>query len=169
LLSVLILGTLPGLIIAFLLTAVEVVRRAATPQTAVLKTGPDGSEFAALTGIDQGTTAPGVVVYRFGGPLFFANAHLLSENIEAIAAAHPGELKWIVLDAETINDIDTTGAEALKRTVENLRQKGIGFAISRAHAPVRDLLETYELLELIGEQRMYHTNRAAVRALLGND
>lgn len=93
----------------------------------------------------------------------------MRENIEAIVEAHTGELQWIVLDAETINDIDTTGAEALGRIIEDLRKKNIGLAIARAHPPIPGLLERYELVKAIGEGRLYATNRDAMEDLSRNN
>ena len=81
-LSVLVLGPLRAIIIAFLLTAVEVVRRASRPYTSVLQEAADGSHLSPGTGNDL--TAPALIVYRFGAPLYFANANLLVEQVEQL-------------------------------------------------------------------------------------
>lgn len=69
-----------------------------------------------------------------------------------------------MLDAEATSDIDTTGAEALAQAIEALREREVTFAVARAHAEVRALLRTYDLLERIGEERLYPTNRDSVAA-----
>jgi MFS superfamily sulfate permease-like transporter len=73
-------------------------------------------------------------------------------------------VKWFVLDAEAIDDIDTTGADALEQIIEFLHKRNITFAMSRAYSPVPELLETYDLMEKIGEERLYATNRRAADA-----
>ncbi|NTU81715.1 MAG: SulP family inorganic anion transporter [Chloroflexales bacterium] len=164
LLSVLVLGALQAVIIAFLLSTIDVVRRAAAPRTTVLTPLPGGRGFTASAGPSLGVTVPGLIVYRFGAPLYFANANIFQEQVKQLVAQDAQPIKWFVLDAEAINDIDTTGAEALGQAIAELKQKGITFAVTRASAPVPELLETYELLEQIGEGRFYATNRDAVEA-----
>jgi high affinity sulfate transporter 1 len=162
LLSVLVLGALPAVVIAFLLSTIDLVRRAAAPKTSVLAEMPQGyydSTDAPLT-----HTEPGLVVYRFGGPLYFANANAFLEQVKHLAETAQPQLRWFVLNAETINDIDTTGSEALEQAIDVLRERGITFAIARAHPPVPELLERYELLKEIGAQHLYRTDRDAVAA-----
>lgn len=74
------------------------------------------------------------------------------------------EIKWFILDAEGITDIDTTGREALEQTIEYLKKKGIVFGMSRVHHPIPELLEHYELMGLIGKDHLYQTNRDAGEA-----
>ena len=164
LVSVLTLGALPAVIIAFLLSAVDVVRRAANPHTAVLTELPGGRGFLASSAIENAVTAPGLIVYRFGAPLFFGNANSFGEQVEALVEKSDPPVEWFVLDAEAITDIDTTGAEELEQTIKHLKKRGVVFAVARAVAPVTGLLERYELLEQIGEGRLYLSNRAAVEA-----
>lgn len=158
--SVLLLGALPAVVIAFLLSTIELVRRAATPKTAVLTQGAEGRFVSGDASVTQ--TEPGLAVYRFGGPLYFANANLFLEQVKHLAEAAQPPLSWFVLNAESINDIDTTGAEALEQAIDVLRARGIVFAIARAHQPVPELLERYELMDKISA--IYATDRDAVAA-----
>lgn len=163
LLSVLALGPLRAVAIAFLLSTIDVVRRAASPYTSALTEAPDGSHFVPL---DSGEASglPGLVLYRFGAPLYFANATRFLEDCERLSAQGPTPVRWFVLDAEAIVDVDTTGAGALRQAITMLAQKGITFAVSRADRPFRSWLEKYELMELVGPQRFYPTNRHAAAA-----
>ncbi len=161
LLSVLVLGALPAVAIAFLLSTIDVVRRAASPKTAVLKEYPDGF-FNSDDTVTQ--TEPGLTIYRFGASLFFANASLFLEQVKQLAGHADPPLRWFVLNAEMINDIDTTGAEALEQAIGYLHERGIVFAISRAHAPVPALLARYDLLHEIGQDHLFATNRDVVDA-----
>ena len=73
-------------------------------------------------------------------------------------------MRWFVLDAEAIVDVDTTGAGALKQAITMLTRKGITFAVSRADRPFRSWLEKYELMKLVDPARFYPTNRHAAAA-----
>ncbi|MEV0618247.1 SulP family inorganic anion transporter [Nonomuraea sp. NPDC050404] len=147
LLSVPVLGSLTAVVIAFLLSAVDVVRRAARPSTATLTPGEHGRY---VSGEPQGD----LVVYRFESQLFFANADTFKNEIEALAGHG---VRHIVLDAEAISDVDTTGAEALRQVTDLLRERGVSFSISRATARVRGLLVHYGLTGLT----FHESNEAA--------
>lgn len=164
LVSVLVLGPLQAVVIAFLLSAIDVVRRAANPRTAVLTELPDGRGFYATTETGNAETVPGLIVYRFGAPLFFANANSFQEQVEELVEKGISPVEWFVLDAEAITDIDTTGAEALEGVIEHLKKKNVIFAVARAEGRILELLRRYELFDLIGEEQMYATNRDAAAA-----
>lgn len=163
LLSVLALGPLRAVMIAFLLSTIDVIRRASSPDTSVLVESPDGTHFFPEADARESGN-PGLVVYRFGAPLYFANGTLFLEEIERILSRARGPVRWFVLDAEAIVDVDTTGSEVLKQAIALLGKKGITFAVTRAHASFRSLLETYELAKLIEPSRFYPTNRHAAAA-----
>jgi MFS superfamily sulfate permease-like transporter len=164
-LGLLVLGTIPGLAVAFLLTTIEMVRRAARPRTAVLEPRADGLGYESLAVGDHSVVAAGIVIYRFGGPIFFANAGLLESDVAHIVATAKGKLHAFILDAEAINDIDTTGVETLEGIITLLRSNNIALAVSRAKQPVPDLLRHYGLLDEIGEEKLFETNREALVAM----
>jgi MFS superfamily sulfate permease-like transporter len=169
LLSVLVLGSLEAVIIAFLLSAIDLVRRVAEPQTGVLSLLPGGRGYVISQGGHEAVTAPGLVAYRFGGPLFFGNATTFQDQVLGLVDQAPAHheatpVQWIVLDAAAITDLDTTGAEALEQTIEALHKRGVTFAIARSEPPLPELLETYGLVDKIGADRMYPTDRDAVAA-----
>jgi high affinity sulfate transporter 1 len=163
LLSVLALGPLRAVLIAFLLSTIDIVRRASRPDTAVLAEAPDGSHFFPVAA-GQAPGPSGLVVYRFGAPLYFANAPLFLEEVEEAAGRATGPARWFVLDAEAMVDVDTTGSQALRQAIAMLTGHGITFAVSRAHPSFLAWLERYELLALIEPGRFYPTNRHAATA-----
>ncbi|MFO7664441.1 MAG: SulP family inorganic anion transporter [Chloroflexota bacterium] len=162
--SLLVLGTLAGLTIAFLLTTIEVVRRAAQPKTNVLVELPDAESLESSPLGEHQFSAPDIIVYRFGGPLFFANAHVLREEVEDIIESGGGTLECLILDVEAVNDIDTTGVEVLEQVIKLVQAKGIYLAVSRAHSPVPDMLRRYGLMEHLGEENLFTNNRQAIKA-----
>jgi len=163
LLSVLALGPLRAVLIAFLLSTIDVIRRASRPDTAVLLEASDGSHFAPA-GVGDAVSTSGLVVYRFGAPLYFANATLFLDEIEQLLDRAPTPVRWFVLDAEAMVDVDTTGAEVLRQAITMLADRNVTFAVSRADRAFRSWLEQYELMELIDQKRFYPTNRHAAAA-----
>lgn len=149
-----VLGSLTAVIIAFLLSAVDMVRRASRPSTALLGPGRDGRFVRAAAGDHADAAGPGEpAVYRFEGPLFFANADTFKSEVLALHAPA------VVLDAEAISDIDTTGADALRDVADKLHARGVGFSVARATAEIRGLLAHYGL-----DLTHYDSNESAVRA-----
>ena len=164
LLSVLVLGPLKAVMIAFLLSTIDVIRRASQPGTWVLRESPDGSHFVPTETIGAPDDS-GLIIYRFGSPLYFANANLFMEEVEKLVTQSRAPIRAFVLDAEAMSDIDTTGAEVLQQVLSLLADRGVTFAVARANPHLPPLLQRYRLLESIGEKRLYPTNRHAVAAL----
>ncbi|MEJ2188045.1 MAG: sodium-independent anion transporter, partial [Acidobacteriota bacterium] len=106
----------------------------------------------------------GLVIYRFGAPLYFANATLFLDEVEQLVTGSTSPVRWFVLDAEAITDIDPTGAGVLGQAITLLTDHGITFAVSRADRSFRSWLERYDLMELLDENRFYPTNRHAAAA-----
>ncbi len=163
LLSVLVFGPLQAVVIAFLLATIDLLRRASRPGTWVLKEAPDGSHFIP-EGTDHAPDTPGIIFYRFGAPLYFANATLFEEEVEKLVTQAATPVKWFVLDAEAMVDIDTTGLETLHQVLTMLSKRGVTVAVSRANQSTAALLANYHLMHLIGENRLYPTNRHAIAA-----
>ena len=163
LLSVLALGPLRAVLIAFLLSTIDVIRRASRPDTSALLKAPDGSHFIPA-GIDDAVSSSGLIVYRFGAPLYFANAALFLDEVEELLARATTPVRWFVLDAQAIVDIDTTGAGVLKQAITLLSDRDVTFAVSRADRSFRSWLKKYGLMELIDESHFYPTNFHAAEA-----
>ncbi len=163
LVSVLALGPLRAVLIAFLLSVIDVIRRASRPDTAALLEAADGSNFAPADA-DHMANPSGLVIYRFGAPLYFANSTLFVDEVEQLVDQAATPVRWFVLDAEAMIDIDTTGAESLHQAITLLAKRDIIFAVSRADQSFRTWLEKYDLMELIDENRFYPTNRHSAAA-----
>ena len=161
--SVLIFGPFQAVIIAFLMATLDLLRRASRPGAWVLKEAQDGSHFVPED-TDHALEPPGIVFYRFGAPLYFANAAFFEEEVEKLVNRSAAHIQWIVLDAEAIVDIDTTGSETLNQVLTSLAKRGVTVAMSRANQTTSALLSRYQLLALIGKERLYPTNRHAIAA-----
>lgn len=167
-LGVLVLGTVPGVVVAFLLSTVAVVRRASQPNNVVLGEARDEPGFVSVANHPEARTIPGIVVYRFGAPLSFANAQALGDDVERLLAETSPPVRWFVLDAEAITDIDSTGAAALGQTIAILERRGVVFAVARLTGHVRDQLAAYGLLGTLDPDRIFRTNQAAAVAFAGS-
>ena len=112
-------------------------------------------------------TIPGLVVYRFYGPLVFANIRFFIERLEHFLAEETAPVRRVVLDARAIPEIDVTAAEQLRAFVERLRARGIAFVVAKAHLPLREAAVRLGLQEWFGEQAHFSQLADAVAAFLG--
>ena len=161
--SVLILGPIQAVLIAFMLSTIDLLRRAAHPATAVLVGAPGKDRFVAASRYPEASPIPGLLIYRFSAALIFPNAEFFKEQIQDLVETSDPPVQWFVLDAEAISDIDVTGAEALEQTIEWLKHHHIHFAMTRVSQPIYQLLKTYDLLHHISDAQIYDTNREVTK------
>ena len=135
------LGVEYGIVVAVLASIVDHLRHSYNPLNSVLVKSPEGHWHAVPVG-PGARTAPGLVVYRFGTSLYYANAAKLAEDI-AMLAGHGAPLRWLVLDFAAIGDVDYTASTALTKAAEHLHQRQIRLVISSVLAPVRHQLDRY--------------------------
>jgi high affinity sulfate transporter 1 len=139
--GVAVLGVLWGVGTAIALSLLDFIRRAWRPHDAVLGRVDNLKGYHDTERYPDARRIPGLVLYRFDAPLFFANADYFRERIRALA--RPGDARWIVVAAEPITDIDTTAGEILGGLTEELDASGIELAFAELKDPVRDRLRGY--------------------------
>jgi sulfate permease, SulP family len=160
--GVLISGVVPGILIGMVLSLVYVLGRLARPTDVVLKEVEGTGSFHDLGEAGAPETVPGLIAYRFYAPLFFANADHFVERVRELIAASPSQVRWFLVDAQAISDIDVTGADALIRLIEELRLEGIAFKIARANRPLREKLAHIDSGEHSGEPTLFPSVHAAI-------
>jgi high affinity sulfate transporter 1 len=160
--GVLLIGPLAGLVLAFILSLINLLRKAARPAVDVLEGSDDPHVSLTVSDDGDGETVPGVVVMRFAAPIFFGNAQTLSAAIRSAVSRAPNPLSAFILDMEAVTDVDITGAETLAKDLQWLQGKGITFAYSRVRPQLRANLDRMHLLQ---GHSVFDTNRAAVAAL----
>ena len=157
-------GILDGVVIAVGLSVLDVLRRVARPHDGVLGYAPD---VAGMHDIDDYPTArqvPGLVVYRYDSPLFFANAQDFRRRALASLDVADGHVDWLILNAEANVEVDLTSVDALDQLRTELERRGIVLALARVkHELHRDLMAS-GLLARIGEERVFMTLPTAVAA-----
>jgi SulP family sulfate permease len=147
-LGVLAAGVVIGILIGVALSLLGLIRRLSHPPDAVLSAVP-GDGFHDL-GKTEAQTVPGLIAYRFYAPLLFSNVGHFVQRVRQLVTACPAPLRWFLLDAQAITDIDVTAAEALHSLHEELRQKGIALKIAHANLPLRNILQRTGLAQEIG-------------------
>lgn len=164
LVGVLVAGLLQGIALAILISLALLLARAVRPHDAVLGhvEGVDG--FQDIEEFPQGNTVPGLIVYRFDAPLFFANADYFQRRIRRLIAGAEAPVAWFLLDAEAITDIDSTAGEMLDDMRRELASRGIALVVARAKHPLRTRMRRLGLTEKIGAERFYASIRSAVAA-----
>jgi high affinity sulfate transporter 1 len=151
-----VLGPLRGIALAFVLSLVNLARRASRPAVDALSA--TGEPAWSLYGPTGAPTYGDVLVVRIAAPLFFANATRLDAAVRGAAANVTG-LHYLVLDLEAVSDVDVTAAEALDRLRRDLVADGVGVGYSRVSPGVLDRLRHFDL---VGDSPVFPTNRAAL-------
>jgi MFS superfamily sulfate permease-like transporter len=108
-------------------------------------------------------TEPGLVIYRFGGGIFYANATRLSDQVLGLVEGDD-PLRWLVLDAAAIDDIDFSGGKTLGELADELRQRNVVLALCEVNDKVRAQLDTFDITEKVGAEHIYDTIQDALEA-----
>jgi high affinity sulfate transporter 1 len=162
-LGVLFLGVLAGVFVAIVLSLGDFVRRAWRPYDAVLGRVDELKGYHDRERFPDARTIPGLLLFRFDAPLFFANANHFRAQVRRRVAEDPA-IRWVVVASEPITDVDTTAAVMLGDLLEELRSAGITLAFAEMKDPVKDHLRRYELFDRIGAGRFFPTMGTAVDA-----
>ncbi|WP_447652884.1 SulP family inorganic anion transporter [Microbacterium sufflavum] len=159
----LLIGSIPGILVAFVLALINLAKRAASPAIDVLEASGDPAESLLEDAPSGTTTAPGIIVVRLAAPLFFANGTVFTSAVkEAIRATGDGAVQHLVVDMEAVTDVDVTGAESFAALKRWLADRSISLSFSRVRANTWRRLSELDLLD--GEP-LHATNRAAIAAL----
>jgi len=163
------IGLLASLVLAVLLSVLDVVRRSAQPRDAVLGWSPDLARFVDVQRHRDAELFPGIVVYRLDDRLFFANCRYFSARVREAISTAPPPVTTLVFDAESVTDLDTSGAQALAAVMAELRQDGVRFVLARSRTTFEEQLRTTGYDDLIPAEDRFATVRAAVSAVGGVD
>jgi high affinity sulfate transporter 1 len=165
--GVLTFGVLAGVVIGIVLSIIWLVYVSTRPNIVELGNQPGTQVFRDLAG-DGGITHPGLVVLRFDGGLFFANADALQDRLRDILIDREPPVRTLVIDCGGVNFIDSQGAETLRELHEVAEHQGLALHLSNLKSDVREVLAADGLLELYGEGRIHAKTYLAVEAHLGD-
>lgn len=165
LLGVVTVGVLPGVIVAVLAALGQLLARASKPHDAVLGRIPGTNDYGDLTKYPGAEPVPGLVIYRFDASLVFFNADHFKARAKSVIRDDPAPVREFVLDAESMPNLDTTGAAVLDDLRNDLEAAGIAMAVAAAKSPVRGMLERTGFAGRIGADRMFSSVHAAAATL----
>jgi high affinity sulfate transporter 1 len=163
--GVILLGVLQGIVVAVALAILLFFRRSWWPHGNVLgrvSAEQGWHDIGSNPGAEQ---LPGIVVYRWEAPLFFANAGEFRQQIRRLA--HEGDLAWIVLQCEAITDVDVTAGEMLEALDDELNAAGIHLAFAELRGRLQELILRYGLMDTLDRDHFYPTLAAALAAIEG--
>ncbi len=165
-LGVAILGVLAGIVVAIVLSLANFVRRAWRPYDAVLGRVSGRKGYHDIERHPDAAQVPGLVLYRFDVPLFFANAEVFADRVMDAVQAREDPIQWVIVAAEPMTDIDTTAAEVLGELIDDLQAHGIELAFAELKGPVKDRLHAYGLAQRVGDDRFFPTLGTAIDGYL---
>jgi SulP family sulfate permease len=141
-----------GIMVGVILSLMLFLYRSMSPRVAVLSRDPDGTLRDAE--VRKLQTCRNISLIRFDGPLYFANTGYFEDKVLERVAAKP-DLKFVIIDAEGINEIDATGEEMLHGLIERLREAGVELIIARAKKQIWDAFERTNLMNALGRDHMF--------------
>jgi SulP family sulfate permease len=162
--GVLALDILYGVIVAVGLSVAELLTRVARPHDAVEGLVPGVAGMHDVDDYPQARTIPGLLVYRYDSPLFFANAENFRRRALAAVAQQAVPVRWFVLNAEANVEVDITALDAVDELRRELAHRGVVFALARVKQDLLDDLEAYGLVESVGTDHIFPTLPTAVAA-----
>src|SRR6266705_6906010 len=164
-LGVALLGVLPGIATAVGLSILNVFRRAWWPYDTVLGRAEGLEGYHDVHSYPDARHLPGLVIYRFDGPLFFANATTFRDEIRRMARADPPP-RWILIAAEPVTDVDTTASDVLEELDQTLNAQHISLVFAELKDPVRRKIERYGLTRTSDPHHFFPTIDAAITSFL---
>jgi sulfate permease, SulP family len=157
------IGVEQGILLAIALSLVRHVRHSYQPHTMVLAPGVTGRwEPAPATPGSQ--TEPGLIIYRFGADLFYANADRFADEVRSLVDKAPTSVRWFVLDAGTVTDLDYSAARTVRDLLGELTAKNVGVMFARVNSYLRADLDRHGISAKLGEARIFATLHEAIDA-----
>jgi len=160
--GVAVLGVVPGIGLAIVIAVIEFLWDGWRPHSAILGRAEGVKGYHDITRYPNARQVPGLVLFRWDAPLFFANAELFRDRVlEAIAKA-PTPVRWLVVAAEPVTSVDVSAGDVLADLNTALQAKGIQLGFAELKDPVKDKLKKFGLFEQFGEERFFPTIGVAV-------
>jgi high affinity sulfate transporter 1 len=164
--GVAVLGAIPGIGLAIGIAVIEFLWDGWRPHSAVLGHANGVEGYHDITRYPDAQQLPGLVLFRWDAPLFFANAELFKERVLAAAAASPTPVRWLIVAAEPVTSVDVTAADTLVELDNALQANGSKLIFAELKDPVKDKLKRFGLFSHIGGDFFFPTIESAVKKYL---
>ncbi len=162
--GVAVLGAIPGIVLAIIIAVIEFLWDGWRPHSAVLGRVERVKGYHDITRYPEARLIPGLVLFRWDAPLFFANAELFHERVLDAVANAPTPVRWLVVAAEPVTSVDVTAADVVCELDDTLHAAGIELLFAEMKDPVKDKLKRFGLFTRFGEQTFLATVGEAVSA-----
>src|SRR6202451_16508 len=166
---VVLVGVEQGILLAMVLSLLRIVRHSYRPHTGVLVVNEEDI-WHVVPAVPGAVTKPGLVIYRFGAALFYANAGLFAEQIRDLVGPTPSPVRWLIVDAEAITNVDYTAARIVQQLRKELADGGGVLVFARVPPSLKADLDRHLLTEVIGPAQFFdrlHDAAAAFAKLKG--
>ena len=160
--GVAVFGAIEGIGLAIVIAIIEFLWDAWRPYSAVLGRADGVKGYHDIKRYPDASLIPGLVLFRWDAPLFFANAELFSDRVLDAVAASPTPVRWLVVAAEPVTSVDVTSADMLAELDDTLHAAGIELCIAEMKDPVKDKLKRFGLFARLGETAFFPTIGTAV-------
>jgi SulP family sulfate permease len=158
------IGVLPGILVGVVLSLLKVLSQVTRPQDALLGRVPGTYALHDVGDDETALTIPGLIVYRFYGPLIFANVRFFIERLEHFIGREKDPLRQIIIDARAIPEVDVTAVEQLRDFVNRMRERGIRVVMAKAHLPLRETAAQLGVKDAFAEENYFAKLSDAVAA-----
>jgi len=159
-------GAIPGIALAIVIAVIEFLWDGWRPHSAVLGQVENLKGYHDIARHPGARLIPGLVLFRWDAPLFFANAEFFHDRVMAAVRSSPTPVRWLVVAAEPVTSIDVTSADALAELDDAMREAGIQMCFAEMKDPVKEKLYHFELMARFGERPFFATVEEAVIAFL---
>ena len=166
--GVAVFGAIPGIVLAIVIAVIEFLWDGWRPHSAVLGQTEHLRGYHDIARHPEARLIPGLVLFRWDAPLFFANAEFFHDRVLAAIASSPTPVQWLVVAAEPVTSIDVTSADALSELDDTLRAAGIKMCFAEMKDPVKEKLKRFELMTRFGDRPVFATVEEAVSAYLAS-
>lgn len=155
------LGVEQGILLAIALSLFRHVRHSYRPHTQIMMAGPDGP-WQPVPAKPGAVTEPGLIVYRFGADLFYANDARFADEVRALVEAARPPVRWFIVEAGAITDLDYSAARTVHDLIEELKPRGVTMVFARVSPYLKSDMERHLVLPVIGEHRVFGSLHEAV-------
>ncbi len=155
------IGVEQGIVLAVVLSLLRHVRHSYRPHTMVL--APDAAgRLTPVPATPGAQTEPGLVIYRFGADLFYANDHRFTDEVLALVEHAPTPVRWFIVEADAITDLDFSAARSMRELFDDLARRKVGIIFARVSPYLRSDMDRHGITAAIGEARIFATLHEAI-------
>jgi sulfate permease, SulP family len=159
-------GVEEGILLAIVLSLLRHVRHSYRPHTMVL--APDAAgRWTSVPATPGAQTEPGLVIYRFGADLFYANDHRFTDEVRSLVEHAPTPVRWFIVEASAITDLDYSAARSIRELFDDLTRQKVGMIFARVSPYLKSDMDRHGITAAIGEARIFTTLREAIAAARG--